>query len=70
MGVGYKAEYTELDCLNETISLDSEGDKIRHMTKIRNAGWAMKALGGTRLPLEPWCCRATRLKPAGPYLLQ
>jgi predicted ester cyclase len=25
--------------------MDFEGDKIRHMTKIWNAGWAMKELG-------------------------
>ncbi|MDX1480057.1 MAG: ester cyclase [Woeseiaceae bacterium] len=25
--------------------MEFEGDKIRHMTKIWNAGWAMKALG-------------------------
>ena len=26
-------------------SMDFDGDKIRHMTKIWNAGWAMKELG-------------------------
>jgi len=26
-------------------SMDFEGDKIRHMTKIWNAGWALKELG-------------------------
>ena len=26
-------------------SMDFDGDKIRHMTKIWNAGWAMKDLG-------------------------
>jgi hypothetical protein len=26
-------------------SIDFDGDKIRHMTKIWNAGWAMKELG-------------------------
>jgi hypothetical protein len=25
--------------------MDFEGDKIRHMTKIWNAGWAMKDFG-------------------------
>jgi len=25
--------------------MDFDGDKIRHMTKIWNAGWAMKELG-------------------------
>jgi len=25
--------------------MDFEGDKIRHMTKIWNAGWAMRDLG-------------------------
>jgi len=25
--------------------MDFAGDKIRHMTKIWNAGWAMKELG-------------------------
>jgi len=25
--------------------MEFEGDKIRHMTKIWNAGWAMKELG-------------------------
>jgi len=29
-------------------SMDFDGDKIRHMTKIWNAGWAMKELG--------WAC--------------
>ena len=27
--------------------MDFDGDKIRHMTKIWNAGWAMKELGWT-----------------------
>jgi hypothetical protein len=33
----------ELDQLRRTADFD--GDKIRHMTKIWNAGWAMKELG-------------------------
>src|SRR5438045_1080126 len=27
--------------------MESDGDKIRHMTKIWNAGWAMRELGWT-----------------------
>ena len=29
--------------------MDFAGDKIRHMTKIWNAGWAMKELGWANL---------------------
>ena len=29
--------------------MEFEGDKIRHMTKIWNAGWAMRELGWVRL---------------------
>jgi hypothetical protein len=37
--------------------MDFAGDKIRHMTKIWNAGWAMKELGWADVQVHRRGCR-------------